>query len=148
MKKTVIITLFSVVTVACGILLVLNLPTSAAEKEATELGARIFELRTYTAHPGKLDELHARFRDHTCHLFVKYGMTLVGFWTPAEDDGKDNTLVYLLAHKDRDAARKSFQAFGGDPAWQEAFKDSRADGPLVQNVESRFLNPTDYSPLR
>jgi hypothetical protein len=30
---------------------------------------RVFELRTYYAAPGKMDALHARFRDHTCKLF-------------------------------------------------------------------------------
>ncbi len=29
---------------------------------------RVFEMRTYYAHPGKMKDLHARFRDHTCKL--------------------------------------------------------------------------------
>ena len=40
--------------------------------------SRCFELRTYTATPGKLDALNARFRDHTCALFRKHGMEIVG----------------------------------------------------------------------
>ena len=44
---------------------------------------KIFELREYKANPGKLDALNARFRDHTCKLFKKHGVEIVGFWTPA-----------------------------------------------------------------
>src|SRR5437667_366337 len=67
---------------------------------AADNSARVYELRSYTAAPGKLDNVNARFRDHTCKLFEKHGMTNVGYWTPTKDQkGADNTLVYLLAHK-------------------------------------------------
>ena len=45
--------------------------------------SRCFELRTYTIRPegpGDLDMLHKRFREHTNRLFIKHGMTIVGFW--------------------------------------------------------------------
>ena len=41
---------------------------------------KVFELRTYQATPGNLDNLHARFRDHTIRIFRKHGMEIVGFW--------------------------------------------------------------------
>ena len=44
--------------------------------------AEIFELRIYTTNEGKLDDLHARFRDHTTDLFEKHGMTNMGYWVP------------------------------------------------------------------
>ena len=47
-------------------------------------GERVFELRTYTAAPGKLENLNARFRDHTVKLFEKHGMTNIGYWNPIE----------------------------------------------------------------
>ena len=125
----------------------LSISLASAEGSRAE-SARIFELRTYTTNDGKLEELHARFRTHTNHLFVKHGMTLVGYWTPVEGDEAGKTLVYLLAHESREAAGKSWRAFGTDPVWREAYAASRANGPLVQEVESRFLEPTDYSPLR
>jgi hypothetical protein len=111
--------------------------------------ARIFELRTYTASPGKLDDLHRRFREHTLGLFTKHGMTNIGYWTPADDDkGKATTLVYLIAHDSREAAKKSWDAFGNDPQWQEVYKASQPDGvPLAAKVESVYLIPTDFSPL-
>lgn len=109
---------------------------------------RIYELRTYTTADGKLEDLHNRFANHTNHLFVKHGMSLVGYWTLDEGDGKDNTLVYMIAHEDREAAKANWRAFGSDPDWRKAAADSRKNGPIVTNVVSQFLIPTDYSPIR
>ncbi len=105
---------------------------------------RIFELRTYLAAPGKLALLEARFRDHTMALFEKHGLEVVGFFV----DESAETLVYLLAFDSLEAAERNWAAFRGDPAWQEAFRLSEVDGRLAAKVESRFLAPTDYSPLR
>ena len=45
---------------------------------------RVFEMRTYTAPPGKLDALKARFRDHTITIFNKHDMTSIGYWMPQD----------------------------------------------------------------
>ena len=108
--------------------------------------APVFELRIYTAHDGKMSELLARFRDHTCALFERHGMINFGYWLPA--DAKDgNKLYYVLQHKSREAAAASWKEFGSDPEWQAAKKASEAKGPLVDGVESIFLALTDYSPV-
>ena len=109
---------------------------------------RVFELRTYTAAPGKMDALNARFRDHTCRLFKKHGMTIVGFWTPTQPDEAQRKLIYLLAHASKDAADKSWQAFRDDPDWTAVKTASEKDGKLVEKIEQVFLNPTDYSPMK
>ena len=115
---------------------------------ADEPAERVFELRTYTTHDGKMPELHKRFREHTNRLFEKHGMTIVGFWTPVEGPDAANTLVYLLAYPSREAREASWQAFRDDPDWQAAYKASHANGPLVNKVDSKILAPTDYSPLK
>lgn len=115
---------------------------------AAASGARIYELRTYTTNDGKLDDLHARFADHTNELFVRYNMTLIGYWTPAEGDTMNNTLTYLIGHESLDGAKKNWAGFVSDPDWKKAYAASKKDGALVKNIESTFLNPTDYSPLR
>jgi hypothetical protein len=109
---------------------------------------RVFELRTYTAHEGKLDALHARFRQHTMRLFEKHGMTNVGYWTPQDAPSAQNTLIYILAHPDREAAKKNWEAFRSDPEWQKVRSESEAGGPITSKMESVFLQPTDYSPLK
>ena len=110
--------------------------------------ARVFELRTYTAPEGKLSDLHARFREHTMRIFQKHGMTNVGYWKPMDAPLSDNTLIYLLAHPSREAAKKSWGAFVGDPEWKKVATESQVNGKIVAKVESVFLEPTDYSPMK
>jgi hypothetical protein len=109
---------------------------------------RVFEIRTYTAAPGKLDALNARFRNHTIKVFDKYGMKSIGYWVPQDAPLKDNTLIYVLSHESREAAAKSWAAFRADPDWVKAKAESEKDGPLTTKVENVFVDPTDYSPLK
>ena len=111
--------------------------------------SRVFEMRTYVTLPGRLDALNARFRDHTTALFQKHGMENIGYWVPQEEkEGKSNTLVYLLAHQSREAAKKSWAAFSADPEWNKAKEASEKDGKIVDKVISVFLDPTDYSAIK
>jgi hypothetical protein len=111
--------------------------------------SRCFEMRTYYAAPGKMEAMNARFRDHTCALFKKHGMEIVGFWIPIDKDkGAENTLVYILAHKSREEAKKSWAAFVSDPAWKKAQTESEANGKLVEKADVVFMSATDYSPLK
>jgi hypothetical protein len=122
--------------------------TADADEGAKKADTRVFELRTYYAAEGKMDALNARFRDHTCKLFEKHGMTVVGFWTPTRPDEAQQKLVYLLAFPSKDAAAKSWREFGADPEWNAVKKESEKDGKLVLKIESVYLTPTDYSPLK
>jgi hypothetical protein len=110
---------------------------------------RVFELRTYTANPGRAEAMHKRFREHTCELFKKHGMELIGFWTPQDEkDGKADKLVYMLAFPSREAAKKSWKEFSDDPEWKRVYAESHKDGVIVGKVESVYLDPTDYSPMK
>lgn len=116
-------------------------------------GDRVFEMRTYTAEPGRLENLNARFRDHTVKLFAKYGMTNVAYWVPMSDQkGASDTLIYILSHKSQEAAKASFGEFGKDPEWSTARKASeeKAGGSLTVKggVKSVFMKATDYSPTK
>lgn len=122
-------------------------------KAGSAKAPRVFELRDYTASPGNLGRLNARFRDHTVKLFAKHGMTNFGYWNlMGGQSGSDTRLLYLLAHASTEAAKASFKAFGDDPKWKEAHAASEKDagGPLTAQggVKSTFLVPTDYSPTR
>ena len=118
---------------------------SVAEAQSSD---RVFELRTYTAHPGRLEEVHARFANHTVEIFERHGMTNIGYFKPKDAPLSENTLIYLLAHDSREAAEASWAGFRGDPDWQRAAEESRRNGRLVENVVSVFLDPTDYSKMR
>ena len=109
---------------------------------------RTFEMRTYTTHPGKLDALNARFRDHTTRIFKKHGMENVGYWVPQDEPGHSNTLIYIIAHKSREAAKASWDAFRADPEWKKVAAESEASGKIVAKVESVFMDSVDYSPIK
>jgi hypothetical protein len=122
--------------------------TAIAEPSADSQPSGIFEIRTYTTAPGKLDELHKRFREHTMKLFERHGMVNVAYWTPQDSTLAQTTLIYVLAHKSRQAAEESWEAFRGDPDWQKVRTASEENGAIVTRVESVFVEATDYSPMK
>ena len=135
-----------------GALLALSLGVAglalSAAKGDEKVDTRVFELRTYYAAPGKMEALHARFRDHTCKLFEKHHMTIIGFWNPTDAQQAKRKLIYLLAFPSKEAAAKSWKDFGADPEWKAVKEASEKNGKLVEKIESVYLNPTDYSPLK
>ena len=118
-----------------------------ASSSAQETG-KVFELRIYTATPGNLENLHARFRDHTIRIFENNGMKIVGFWSPTSEEDADDTLIYVLEHASQEAANASWQAFGQDQEWKAVSDASNANGPILAGVERRYMTATDYSPLK
>lgn len=120
-------------------------PWGSARAQAPE---RVFEIRTYTAAEAKLEALHSRFRDHTLRIFQKHGMTSIGYFKPQDAPLSQNTLIYVLAHPNRDAAKKNWAAFAADPEWQKVAAESQVGGRLVTKVDSVFADPADYSPMK
>ena len=124
---------------ACG-------PGQPASSKSVDKASRCFEMRTYSVQEGSsIELLHNRFRTATNRLFVKHGMQLVGYWQPVS---MPNTLIYILADPSREAAKKSWAAFGADPEWKKVRDESHKDGVLVKKVESVFVDATDYSPIK
>lgn len=123
------------------------LPTAvlAAALAAPASDAKLYELRVYTAQPGKLDAVSARFRDAAVPLFARHGITFVAAWTPVAPNPQ-NQFVALLAHKDRPTRDAAFKAFAADPAWQATMTESEMGGKLVAKVAEYYLTCTDYSP--
>ena len=109
---------------------------------------KVFELRTYTAPEGKLPDLNARFRNHTMRIFKNHGMTNVGYWVPQDAPAKDNTLIYIISHDSREAAKKNWADFAADPEWKKVSAESQVNGRIVSNVVSVFMDATDYSPIK
>jgi hypothetical protein len=106
----------------------------------------VFELRIYHTYEGKLDDLLARFRDHTITIFKRHGMESIAYWTPTDDPLKGKTLVYILKHPSRTAALASWAAFHDDPEWKQVSAASEVNGKLVEKVDSTYMKLTDFSP--
>lgn len=107
----------------------------------------IYEYRVYEAMPGKLEELHSRFRDNTLKLFEKHGFKNIGYWTADVGESNDR-LIYIVAFEDAGQREKAWQAFSNDPEWHRVVEESEARGKLVKRVLNSTLLPTDYSPLQ
>jgi hypothetical protein len=131
---------------AAGLLIGANFQVFGAAQ--AQSGERVFELRTYTTLPGRLDALHARFADHTMRIFEKHGMTNIGYFSPRDSPLSDNTLIYLLAHDSRDAADASWAAFIDDPEWQRVAEESQSDGQIIEKLDRVFLDATSYSQMK
>ena len=130
----------TVLLFAAAMAAAITIPSAVAEEHG-----RVFELRTYTCYEGKLPDLLARFRNHTMRIFEKHGMTNIAYWVPLHHQ---NTLIYIIAHASREAAKKNWDDFIKDPEWQKVQKDSEANGKIVSKVDSVFMDPTDFSPMK
>lgn len=125
---------------------------SPALKIAANTNPRTFELRTYTASAGNLQNLHDRFRSHTLKLFENHGITNVIYFQPMDSANgvKSDKLMYLIAHKSKAAADDSWKAFREDATWVAAKTASevRGGGSLTTKVENVFMTATDYSLMK
>ncbi len=108
---------------------------------------RVFELRVYHTVPGKVPALAARFRDKITPLFARHDLTPVGFWVPQDAPASDNTFIYILAHSSREDAKKNWEAMRADPDFAEILKSEQAD-KLVDSIDSTYMLPTDFSPMK
>jgi hypothetical protein len=121
-------------------------PNSEEKRQGDTMpkSATVYELRIYHAAPGKLDELVARFREHTDKLFAKHGMKSVAYWTALDEPVKSSTFFYILEHPSREAAVANWKAFQNDPEWQSVKAKSEENGKLAEKIDSTYLTLTDF----
>ena len=104
-------------------------------------------VRMYTAEPaaddgsGGIDNLHQRFREEEVAIFEKHGAEVVAVWQRLDDP---NTLVWMLAYRDRAHRQEVWTAFAADPAWEALL----AKYPVPLSIEAYVMSTTDYSNLK
>ena len=108
--------------------------------------SRCFELRMYTAEPemngkGGINNLHQRFREGEVALFEKHGAEIIAVWQRLDNP---NTLVWMLAYRDRAHRDEVFAAFRADPDWAEL----RAKYEVPLSIEEFMMSASDYSSLK
>ena len=123
-----------------------TLLSTTALADAPQSSTTVYELRIYHTFEGRLDNLLARFRDHTMTLFEKHGIKNIAYWTPTDDPLKGKTLVYIVAHPSREAATANWDTFRNDPEWVKVRDASEANGKIVEKIDSTFMAMTDFSP--
>jgi NIPSNAP len=108
----------------------------------------VFELRFYHALPGKMPALESRFRDTTSKLLARHDLKAVGYWvTEGDAPGWDNTFIWIVAHDSREEAKRNWDSFGADPAFQQLLKAEQTE-KLVEKIDSTYMDPTDFSPMK
>ena len=106
----------------------------------------VYELRTYTAVPGRLPELLHRFQTITLGLWEQHGIRPVGFWTVVI--GESNLRLYYMLAWDSLAEREvKWTRFMSDPEWLSRRAETERDGPLVASFANTILEPTAFSPM-
>ena len=90
---------------------------------------------------GGIDNLHQRFREGEIALFEKHGAEIVASWQRLDNP---NTLVWMLAYKDRAHRDQVFADFREDPAW--TVLRAKYDVPL--SIEAYMMSASNYSALK
>ena len=121
-----------------------HLPPELSSNVAAD--SRCFELRMYTAEPardgkGGIDNLHQRFREGEVALFEKHGAKIVAAWQRLDNP---NTLVWMLAYRDRAHRDQVFADFAADPEWTAL----RAKYEVPLSIEAYMMSASDYSALK
>lgn len=99
----------------------------------------LFGLRTYNAPPGKLNELNARFREHTVELFRKHGLHSYGYWVPLDEPRSEDTLIYIIYAKDQEAMDAGWAGFRADPEWKAVLAETEKNGSLTSARPTTLL---------
>jgi len=133
----------------CSFLAGCWLTAEVAPSQRVEAQARrVFELRLYQVNPGRLPALKTFFGEHVLPMFKKHHLTGIGYWVPQDKPESESLWIYVLAHSSREEATKNWAELNADPTWQAALKASQADGQIVKKVDSTFMEPADFSPLK
>ena len=91
-----------------------------------------YELRIYTAEPGKRDALAARFASRTAGTYARHGITNVGYWIPLESDPElgisaENTFIYIRGYPSKEERDKRLKAAHDDPEFNEVVLKQERD---------------------
>ena len=88
-----------------------------------------------------------RFRDTASKLLAKHDLKAVGYWIPEDSPAWDNTFIYIVAHPSREEAKKNWDAMRADPGFKEMTKSEQTE-KLVEKVDSAYMRPSDFSPMK
>jgi hypothetical protein len=123
-----------------------QLPATLSKNVAAQ--SRCFEIRIYTVDQARaaslkvgINELHQRFREQEVAIFQKHGAEIVGVW---QHMGNPDTLVWMLAYRNRAHRDEVWAKFNADPDWAVL----RKKYPVPVSPNTFMLSATDYSPMK
>jgi hypothetical protein len=98
----------------------------------------IVELRQYTLHPGRRDDLIGLFEREFVESQESVGMTLIGQFRDLDDPDR---FVWLRGFPDMEARRRALEAFYGGPVWQA--HRAAANATMIDSDDVLLLKPLD-----
>ena len=111
--------------------------------------AGFYELRVYTAQPGKRDALAARFASRTAAIYARHGITNVGYWIPQQSDPElgisaDNTFIYMRGYPSKEERDKRLTAAHDDPEFAEVVtkQERNPEARLIVKVHNLDMTPS------
>jgi len=110
-----------------------------------------FELRVYTAQPGKRDALAERFANRTAAIFARHGITNVGYWVPVQSDPElginaENTFIYIRGYPSKEERDRRLKARGEDPEFNEVVRKAEANPATKLIVKSHNIDMVPHGP--
>jgi len=107
-----------------------------------------YELRIYTAQPGKRDALAARFAGRTAAIYARHGITNVGYWIPVQSDPElginaENTFIYIRGYPSKEERDKRLNAAHDDPEFGEVVtkQEANPDTKLIVKAHNIDMVP-------
>jgi hypothetical protein len=114
----------------------------------TTNAAGFYELRVYTAKPGRRDALAARFAGRTAAIYARHGITNVGYWIPQQSDAElgisaADSFIYMRGYPSREERDKRLKAAHDDPEFAEVVTSQERDPErrLIERVHNIDLVP-------
>src|SRR5260370_34414848 len=112
-----------------------------------------FELRVYTAQPGKRDALAARFANRTAAIYARHGITNVGYWIPQQSDTElgisaENTLIYMRGYPSKEERDKRLKAAHDDPEFAEVVTKQEQSPDTRLIVKAKTVDIVQKAPSR
>ena len=134
------------VTVAVALALGIGFLAGRETSVTAQGQGRVLEIRTYvTPDRSGLDNLVNRMKDES-KIFDRLGMKSALYSVAVEPPQSENTFVYILAHESREKAKENWARFGADAEWQKLRTTAPSPGKI--QIQSIFVSPTDFSPLK
>jgi NIPSNAP protein len=110
-----------------------------------------YELRVYTAQPGKRDALAARFANRTAAIYARHGITNVGYWIPQQSDAElgisaENTFIYMRGYPSKEERDKRLKAAHDDPEFAEVVVKQERDPDARLIVKAHNIDMVPNGP--
>jgi hypothetical protein len=102
----------------------------------------LYEFRTYRIKAGAMSAYLKLVEEESIEIQKKYLQGLIGYFS--SEIGPLNQIVHVWAYPSLDERERRRAKMASDPAWQAVAAKAQA---LVEEMESKIMRPTNFSPL-